>query len=61
MENLIKKNNTTMTTTIKDSIKDTLKELQTTMIKIVEEMIAQQMSIINLDMINTIKALVKCD
>ena len=48
MENLIKKNNTTMTTTIKDSIKDTLKELQTTMIKIVEEMIAQQMSIINL-------------
>ena len=44
-----------MTTTWNDSINKTLKEFQSTLMKTVEEMIATQMSIINLNMIQTIQ------
>ena len=56
METMIKDNNLTMTTTINESVNETLKDFQTTLMKTCEEMIAKQMSIINLNMINTIKA-----
>ena len=45
-----------MTTTINESVNGTLKGFQTTLIKTCEDMIAQKMSIINLNMINTIKS-----
>ena len=44
-----------MTTTWNDSINKTLKEFQSTLMKTVEEMIATQMSVINLNMIQTIQ------
>ena len=44
-----------MTTTINDNLNDKLKDFQTVLIKTCEEMIAQQMSVINLNMINVIK------
>ena len=44
-----------MTTTINDNLNDKLKDFQTVLIKTCEEMIAQQMSVINLNMINIIK------
>ena len=37
-----------------DNLNDKLKDFQTTLIKTCEEMIAQQMSVINLNMINII-------
>lgn len=40
-----------MTTTLNDSSNETLKELQSTLMKKVEEMIAKQMSDINIYMI----------
>ena len=52
---MIKENNIKMTTTINENFNDKLKEFQTTLIKTCEDMIAQQMSIINLNMINIIK------
>ena len=55
MEKMIKENNITMTTTINDNLNDKLKDFQTTLIKTCEEIIAQQMSVINLNMINIIK------
>ena len=56
METMIKENNLTKTSTIKKSVNETLKGFQTILIKTCEDMIAQQMIIINLNMINTIKA-----
>ena len=53
---MIKQNNITITSTIKEGVNETLKGFQTILIKTCEYMIAQQMSIINLNMINTIKA-----
>ena len=44
-----------MNTTWNDSINKTLKEFRSTLMKTVEEMIATQMSIINLNMIQTIQ------
>ena len=55
METIIKENNIKMTTTINEKFNEKLKDFQTTLIKICEEMIAQQMSIINLNMINIIE------
>ena len=40
-----------MTTTLNDSSNETLKELQSTLMKKVEGMIAKQMSVINIYMI----------
>ena len=54
MNKLIDENNKTMTTTLNENMNATLKEFQTTLMKTVEDMIAKQMSIINLNMINTI-------
>ena len=56
METMIKENNLMMTSTINESVNETLKGFQTTLIKTCEDMIAQQICIINLNMINTIKA-----
>ena len=53
---MIKENNTTMTTTIQDSINEALKEFQITVVKTCEDMIAKQMSTIKINMINTITA-----
>ena len=44
-----------MTKTLNENMNETLKKIQTTLMKTVEEMIAKQMSIINLNMINTIQ------
>ena len=44
-----------MTTTIKEHFNKKLKKIQTTLIKACEDMIAQKMSIIHLNMINIIK------
>ena len=44
-----------MTTSINDNLNDKLKDFQTVLIKTCEEMIAQQMSVINLNMINIVK------
>ena len=55
METMIKENNLTKTSTIKKSVNETLKGFQTILIKTCEYMIAQQMSIINLNIINIIK------
>ena len=44
-----------MTTTLNESMNETLKELQSTLIKTVDELIAKQMSVINLNMIHTIQ------
>ena len=55
METMIKENNLKITTTINDNLNDKLKDFQTTLIKTCEEMIAHQMSVINLNMINIIK------
>ena len=52
---MIKENNIQTTTTINDNLNDKLKEFQTILIKTCGEMIAQQMSVINLNMINIIK------
>ena len=59
METMIKENNIKMTTTINENFNEKLKYFQTTLIKTCEEMIAQQMSIINLNMINIIKVTLK--
>ena len=55
METMIKENNIKMITTINENFNEKLKDFQTTIIKTCEEMIAQQMSIISLNMINIIK------
>ena len=55
METMTKENNIKMTTTINENFNEKLKDFQTTLIKTCEEIIAKQMSIINLNMINTIK------
>ena len=52
---MIKENNIKMITIINENFNEKLKKNQTTLIKTCEEMIAQQMSIINLNMINIIK------
>ena len=52
---MIKENNIKMTTTINEKINEKLKDFQTTLIKTCEEIIAQQMSIINLNIINIFK------
>ena len=52
---MIKENNITITTTINDNLNDKLKYFQTVLIKTCEEMIAQQISVIDLNMINIIK------
>ena len=44
-----------MTTTLNESMNETLKELQSTLIKTVEELIAKKRSVINLNMIQTIQ------
>ena len=44
-----------MTKTLNENINEKFKEFQNTLMKTVEEMIAKQMSIINLNMINTIQ------
>ena len=59
METMIKENNIAMITTINEHFNETLKDFQTTLIKICEDMIAQQMSMINLNMINSIKVTLK--
>ena len=56
METMIKENITTMTTTIKESVDKILKEFQSVLLKTCEDMIAQQMSTIHINMINTITA-----
>lgn len=55
METMIKGNNNKVTTSINESINKTLKDFQNTLVKTCEDMIAKQMSIINLNMINIIK------
>ena len=55
METMIKENNIKMTSTINENFNDNLKDFQTTLLKKCEYMIAQQMSIINLNIINIIK------
>ena len=55
MKQLINENNTTMTTTLNESMNETLKEFQSTLMKTVEELIAKQISVINLNMIQTIE------
>ena len=52
---MIKENNIKMTTTINENFNDTLKDFPKTLIKTCDDMIAQQISIINLNMINIIK------
>ena len=53
---MIKENNNKMTITINESVNETLIDFQNTLIKICEDMIAKQMSIINLNILNTTKA-----
>ena len=55
MKQLINENNTTMTTILNENINEKIKEFQTILMKTVEEMIAKQMSSINLNMIQTIQ------
>ena len=55
MKQIINENNTTMTKTLNENINETFKEFQNTLMKTVEEMIAKQMSIISLNMIQTIQ------
>ena len=55
MKQLNNENNTTMTTTLNEHINEKIKEFQNTLMKTVEEMIAKQMTIINLNMIQTIQ------
>ena len=56
METMIKENNIKITTTINGNFNDKLSDFQTTLIKTCEDMNAQQMIIINFNMINIIKA-----
>ena len=46
----------TLTTIIKESINETLKEIESILVKTCEDMIAQQMSTININMDNIMKA-----
>ena len=46
-----------MTKTLNYSINETLKEFQSIQIKTVEKMITKQMSVINIDMIQTTKSI----
>ena len=55
MKELINENDNTMTKTLNENINENFKEFQTTLMKTVEDMIAKQLSIINLNMINTIQ------
>ena len=55
MENITKENNNKTTTTINDSVNETIKRFQITIIKTVEEIIVKKMSIINLDIMKTIR------
>ena len=55
MKQLITENNITMTTNLNESMNENLKEFQSTLMKTVEGMIAKQMSVINLNMIQTIQ------
>ena len=55
MKQIINENNTTMTKTLNENINEPFKEFQNTLMKTVEEMIAKQMSIINLNIIQTIQ------
>ena len=55
MKQLINENNATMTTNLNESMNKTLKEFQSTLMKTVEAMIAKTMSVINLNMIQTIQ------
>ena len=55
MKQLINENKNTMTKTLNENINEKFKEFQTTLMKTVEDMIAKQLSIINLNMINTIQ------
>ena len=55
MKQLNNENNTTMTTTLNEHINEKFKEFQNTLMKTVKEMIAKQMIIINLNMIQTIQ------
>ena len=55
METMIKENNIKITTTINGNFNDKLNDFQTTLTKTCEDMNAQQMSIINFNMINIIK------
>ena len=48
-----------MTTTINENFNKKLRYFQTTLIKTCEDMIAQQMSIIHLNMINIIKVILE--
>ena len=59
METNIKENNIKMTTIINENFNKKLKYFQTTLIKTCEDMIAQQMSIIHLNMINIIKVILE--
>ena len=55
METMIKENDIEMTTTANENFNNTLKDFQTILIKTYEDMITQQISIINLNMIDIIK------
>ena len=55
MKQPINENNNIMTKTLNENISEKFKEFQTTLMKTVEDMIAKQLSIINLNMINTIQ------
>ena len=55
MKQLINENNITMTTNLNESMNENLKEFQSTFMKTVEDMIAKQMSVIDLNMIQTIQ------
>ena len=56
MENLIKENNDKTTTAINSSTNEMLKVFQPTMLQNIEEFITKYMSIINMDMIDTIQS-----
>ena len=55
MKQLINENNITMTTNLNESMNENLKEFQSTLMKTVDD-IAKQMSVINLNMIQTIQS-----
>ena len=55
MKQLINENNSTITKTLNENINEKFKEFQTTLMETVEDMIAKQLSIINLNMINSIQ------
>ena len=56
IKTMTKENNTTMTTTINESVNETLKEFQSILVKICEDTSKQQMSTININMDNIMKA-----